>query len=190
MPIRIVLFLLLMALAGSLGYFTGGYSAAVPPLLKNYGQVPEFAFRDSTDRPFGSAGLRGKIWVLNFFFTSCRGPCPKMNAEIARLAKRLGGRAEFVSVSSDPETDTPEALRRYKEEIGAGDLSWHFLTAPREQIVSFAQEGLGFAAGEPSLHTTKLILVDRRGTVRGYFSSDSPEELGKLVSAMGELERE
>lgn len=191
-------FILAIAGAGLSGYLASKVTApgpATPPAssvgsqkeVLILGNAPQFTLTDSQGASFNSEALAGKVWVLNFFFTSCDGPCPKMNGELVRLANDYNGKVEFLSITSDPETDTAPVLAAYKKKMGGDALSWTLLTGAQDEVVRIAKKGFGFAAGEPSLHTTRFILVDKTGKVRGYYSSDRPEELTTLRATLDSL---
>jgi protein SCO1/2 len=151
------------------------------------GQAPSFTLVNQAGEEFSSDSLKGKIYVADFFFTSCAGPCPVMNANVARLQRSFAGRDDvhFVSVSVDPETDTPERLRAYGEKLGADFSRWHFLTGDMEEIQRIAVEGFKVGSvDDPVIHSTRLILVDGEGNIRGYFSGIADEEVAELETSI------
>ena len=122
-----------------------------PPLEK-------FTFTDSEGRPFPMTRLEGKVWVASYFFASCPGFCREMNREIAALAEELAGQdVTFVSFTVDPETDTPDVLKKYAEMAEIRDLGQTWLKMP------VAKE-----------HNAKLVVVGRDGHLRDIFSSRDP----------------
>ncbi len=155
--------------------------SAAPGLPVLYA-VPEFSLQDESGAVFTKAETAGKIWVIDFFFTSCPGPCPIMSAAFANLAAGLP-RADvhFVSVTVDPGTDTPERLRAYGERYGADFSRWHFLTGPIEAINTLAEDGFKLGSAEqPIFHSTRFVLVDRAGWIRAYYTGIEPEDVAKL----------
>ena len=91
-----------------------------------------------------TADFKGKIWVANFIFTRCAGPCPMMTSRMAELNQALGNKAtdvELVSITVDPEYDTPEVLKQYGEQAGASPDRWKFLTGPKDQIETVVMKG-------------------------------------------------
>lgn len=149
-----------------------------PPIL---GTLPDFALTERSGASFGSAQLRGKIWIADFIFTRCAGPCPRMSAEMAGLQAALAPtpaweNLRLVSFTVDPQNDTPEALRAYAAAFHADAEHWLFLTGARPAIWELAKEGFKLPVGEdrqsgqmPIFHSTRLVLVDRLGRVRGYY---------------------
>jgi protein SCO1/2 len=156
------------------------------------GVAPSFALVNQAGEPFSSQSLTGKIYVADFFFTSCAGPCPVMNANMARLQRAFPDNPDlhFVSISVDPETDTPERLKAYGEKLGADFSRWNFLTGPMETIQQIAVEGFKVGSvDDPVIHSTRLILVDREGNIRGYYSGIVEEEVASLEAAIDNMIR-
>ena len=172
--------------------------------LDHFGQVPPFTLTDQTGRPFSSAPLQGKIWLADFFFTACPGPCLTMNArmmDIGQALERDHADVHLVSFSIAPEADTPEVLRRYSQRFQAAPERWSFLTGDHATIYNLAQKafllplldnshGQVDPADGEFIHSTRISLVDRHGVVRGSFDSATPEVTQKVLTAVGELLRE
>jgi len=170
--------------------------------LPAYGQVPDFALVDQDGRAFGSAELRGKIVVADFVFTSCSSACPRLTEQMALLQRHLvnrgaDGRVRLISISVDPERDTPERLKGYAAGFSADPRVWSFLTGPAQKIEDAVVRG--FLQGvekekDPSakdgftiVHGTKMVLVDVKGTMRGFFDANVPESMAKLRNAVAVL---
>jgi cytochrome oxidase Cu insertion factor (SCO1/SenC/PrrC family) len=165
--------------------------------LSSYGTLPAFEFVNQDAQPFGSAQLAGKIWIADFIFTTCPGPCPIISTRMSELQRPLEKTdVHLVSFTVDPETDTPEVLRAYAEKLHAQPQRWNFLTGSRETIHSLSRDafklGLSDSAeegGDP-VHTTRFVLVDRRGTIRGYYDALAPDAVTKLLADANHLFRE
>src|SRR2546428_13990261 len=117
------------------------------PRLPELGELPPFALTDQLGRPFGRDDLRGKVWVADFVFTSCSDACPRLTQRMKSLQDRLDphGRVGLLSISVDPERDTPEKLRAYGEAYGArGDL-WRFLTGSPTEVQRTVVKGFKMA---------------------------------------------
>ncbi len=149
--------------------------------------LPDFSFTERSGQALSRKDLLGRVWIADFIFTSCAGPCPQMSRHMQRLQKDLSEleSLRLVSFSVDPERDTPEVLRRYSERYHADPQRWLFLTGPMEQIYDIAIDGFKItvqAARENNqiIHDTRFILVDQRGVIRGYYDSTAPEEIGRL----------
>lgn len=160
------------------------FDPAPPPVL---GELPAYSLVDPGGAEFGSEQLAGRVYVANFFFTSCASICPPMMRAVKTLQDRL--RAEgidgvrIVSVTVDPETDTPGRLAEYGAALGVDPARWTLLTGERDEIRVLAVEGFKTAMGEREevaegglfdiAHAGKLVLIDRRGRIRGYFDYDA-----------------
>lgn len=152
--------------------------------LAAHGQLPDFSLTDQFGASFASSDLHDKVWVVDFIFTSCGTICPPMTIEMARLQDEFAGEdLHFVSFSVDPERDTPEVLSRYADYYGADGGHWAFLTGQKAAIYQLAQDGFNLAAGHRGseiLHSTRFVLVDGEGQVRGYYDSRSKAQLQQL----------
>lgn len=164
--------------------------------LPAYGAVPGFQLVNQDAQSFGSQQLSGKIWIADFIFTTCPGPCPIISTRMSELQKPLAkSDVRLVSFSVDPETDTPEVLRVYADKLRKEPLRWDFLTGPRPVIYSLAGDGFklnAFTSDESGLpvHDTHFVLVDRRGNIRGYYDALAPDGVTKLLADTNHLLRE
>jgi protein SCO1 len=157
-----------------------GIAAPLPVLA----QLPDFHLTDQTGNPMALADLEGKVWIADFIFTRCPGPCSRMTARMVDLQRELAGEADlrFVSFSVDPEFDTSEVLMCYAERFQADQTRWSFLTGAKKSMHELAKSGfLVGGVGDMALHTTRFILVDRFARVRGYYDSADEESLQKLL---------
>jgi protein SCO1/2 len=144
-----------------------------PESLYDVGAVPDFSLIDSTGTEFTGRQLSGKIWVADLFLTSCQGACPVMTKNMKILHDKYASddRVKFVSISTDPDTDTPEVLAQYVKDHELDPARWHFLTGPIEEIHRMASEE-GFKVGVPETpmgHSQRFVLIDARGHIRGYY---------------------
>jgi len=153
-----------------------------PPVLS---KLPEFSLVGLDGKPFGSAELQGQVYVVNFFFTSCRSICPAMMKGVSRLqdgfAQRNIDGIRLVSITVDPEHDTPEVLGEYAKGIGADPRRWTLLTGDPAEVRRLAVDGFKtpLIAPKPQgvepidiAHSGKLVLVDGAGRIRGYYGTD------------------
>ena len=166
-----------------------------PPVL---GQVPPFSLTERSGRTVARDDLAGRPWIADFIFTRCAASCPAMTARMARLRRELPeGSARFVSFTVDPAHDTPEALARYAASFGAG-LDWLFLTGSEADLHRLSRDGFKLAVDaapppgtatpeEPILHSTRFVLVDGRGRIRGYYDGFDEESMAKLRRDLGAL---
>lgn len=177
---------------------------AVTP-LERYRTIPPFTLTERSGQPFDSVGaLKGKIWLANFFFTACPGPCLAMNGKMQELQQSLvrdHADVRLVSFSIAPEMDTPEVLRKYAQKFHASPDKWSFLTGSHETIYNLAEKDFMLPTVDQQgkehtpdqgdfIHSEKIALVDRQGVVRKYFDSTSPEIMQQVLTAIGDLLRE
>lgn len=165
--------------------------------IPSYGVLPSFELVDQDAQAFGSAQLAGKIWIADFIFTSCPGPCPIISTRMSELQKPLERTdIQLVSFTVDPEKDTPEVLRAYAEKLHARSNRWAFLTGSRDAIYALTRDGFKLAVSDGSeeegipVHSTRIVLVDRRGAIRGYYDALAPDAVTKLLADANHLFRE
>ena len=170
---------------------------ALPSNLEKIAKVPGFQLTDQTGKSITLEDLKGKIWAANFIFTRCKGPCPITILRMQELntkLKKARGNVELVTFTVDPEYDTPEVLKTFGEQLGADPASWKFLTGTPDAIQKIVVAGLlQPIAKEPDgtpAHSTRIVLVDREGWLRGYQDGLDPEAVQKLMVDIGELLRE
>jgi protein SCO1/2 len=153
--------------------------------------VPDFTTVSESGHAVTKASLAGKVFVADFIFTTCQGICPGMTARMKSLQDQLRDepRVRFVSFTVDPDHDTPEVLARYGAEHGADPSRWSFLRTDKEGIRKLCREGFKLAvedadraAPEPILHSTRFVLVDSGGTIRGTYDSSVPGAMTALAA--------
>jgi cytochrome oxidase Cu insertion factor (SCO1/SenC/PrrC family) len=150
-----------VALAGVLGAAVWTWQAWRPgwgqraqrPLegLTVLGTVPDFSLIQRDGRRVTLADLRGKVWIANFIYTHCTDTCPLQSARMARLQERLRDEPDvrFVSITVDPELDTPEVLSEYANRFGADRDRWLFLTGEKRALYALAVEGFRLSVADP-----------------------------------------
>ena len=165
--------------------------------IQSYETVPSFQLTNQNGQPFGSAQLIGKIWIADFIFTSCPGPCPMISSRMSELQKPLQKTdVHLVSFTVDPEKDTPEILRGYAEKLHAQTARWDFLTGSKSAIYDLSKNGFKLAAADGSedagipVHSTRFVLVDRHGVIRGYYDATAPDAVTKVLADASHLLRE
>ena len=155
------------------------------PSLSELYPIAEFQLTDSTGAAFGLENVRDTTWVACFMFTTCTTICPTLSANMATLHKQFADTPDvrFVSITVDPETDTPEVLAKYATRFGANAARWHFLTGPLEDIHTLAAESFKVGSVDnPVFHSDKFILVDDTGTIRGYYTGTDPDDVQRLAT--------
>jgi len=170
------------------------------PVMAN---VSDFALTNQLGRVVTLSDLRGQVWVADIIFTRCPGTCAKMTREMSQLQSRLPPNqfVKFLSLTADPEYDTPEVLSEYAKKFGAAPERWQFLTGKKLDLYRLATKGLLLAVDEVKadertspndlfLHSTQFVVVDKHGRVRGGFDGTEPASLQKIVEAIRSLSRE
>lgn len=142
--------------------------------LMTIGPVPKFDLTNQDNAKITNASFLGKVYVLEFFFSTCPSICPKMNRNMVGIQKKFFGNPHFgiASITIDPEQDTPEALKAHAELLGAQSSNWHFLTGDKKYIYDIANKGFNLYAGENSKvnggfeHSGLFALIDKKGYIR------------------------
>lgn len=177
----------------------------LPPPLPVYYVVPEFTLTNEFGKPFGSKDLKGKFYIANFMFTSCPTTCPALMAKMDLVQKRirgLGTKAAIVTFTVDPEVDTPEVLNKFARKRHSNPFIWNYLTGTKADLEKIVISGFKVPMGskEPIekqlaeekitlfdiAHSEKLVLVDERGQIRGYYGTERVE-MDKMMIDLGLL---
>lgn len=161
--------------------------------------IGKFRFQDQNGNWVTDDDMRGKVAVVEYFFTTCKSICPKMNKQMQRVQKAyLGNRkVSIFSFSVDPETDDVAQMKRYAVDHDANDKQWHFLTGIREDLYGLARksffvlkpaaaQNLG-DAGSDFIHTNNFVLIDRQMRIRGYYDGTSKKEVNTLIEDIQRL---
>jgi protein SCO1/2 len=158
-----------------------------------YGRVPPFILTSQTGVAFDSKTLDGKIWVADFFFTTCMGPCPRMSAEMHWVQKQIADLPDvkLVSFTVDPRHDTPPVLSAYAQRFRAESGRWFLLTGSPATLDTLDRDAFKMGAVDGSFtHSTLFALVDCRGFIRGYYHTEEGESLDPLIAAIRRLAKE
>ena len=157
--------------------------------LPNYYALPDFSLTDQTGKPVTLHDLAGKVWVADFIFTNCGSTCPLMTEKMRKLQEALPQNIHLVSFTVDPTRDTPRVLAAYAEEHSADRNRWLFLTGDKEALYNICMKGFklpldaeGGTPAEPIAHSTRFVLVDKQGEIRGYYSGTEEQELRRLAA--------
>ena len=168
----------LLLAAVAVGAFLLLHGPAAGPDLPRLGSAPAFTLVSEQGKTVTRADYAGKVWIADFIFTRCGGSCPILSAKMAALSERMTDApgVKLVSFDVDPEHDTPEVLAEYGRKLGADPDRWTFLRGERPVVLALIKDGFklaiedGPADGvEPILHSTRFVLVDGEGTIRGYY---------------------
>lgn len=171
--------------------------------LPVYGDVADFAFANFDGREITRSSLRGKVWVVDFIFTTCTGLCPVMTGAMRQVQERTKARISaddlrLVSITTDPEVDTRERLAEYAEKFGADAARWHIVRGEFKDVQRFSQNALKLgleratktqvdAGSEKIIHSNKFVLIDRDGKIRGIYSGTDDAEVDELIRDVPKL---
>lgn len=144
------------------------------PTLVTIGEVPEFEFTNQDGKLISNSFYNDKVWVVEFFFTTCPTICPRMTDNMIKIQNEFYANLDFgiASFSINPKHDTPEILKAYAESHGATLKNWQFLTGDQETIYQLANNGFTLFAGENSdaeggfEHSGMFALIDKQGNIR------------------------
>ena len=149
--------------------------------------LENFTLTERSGAKFQSSSLNGKVWVASFFFTACPQNCWQQNLQIKDLVDRYGEKGvTFVSITCDPEQDTPLVLADYANRLNAPKNHWLFLTDKLPYIQRVGQ-GIFKVSVSPDTHSNKLILMEPTGDIRGYFSWNDPAQMSLLQQEIDKL---
>ena len=173
---------------------TAFIACAPQPELPELFPVPNASLIDEKGQQVRLDSLKGSVAVYNFIFTSCTGTCPIMTNNMRALTPMIDDDApvRFVSVTVDPDRDTPEVLSKYAARV-RNDPRWMFLTGDRAAIVDLSVQGFKLAAGdpmpggEPLLHSSKFAVADKKGVIRGYYDGTDGAETEKVAEVVKRL---
>ncbi|HSI84289.1 MAG: SCO family protein [Candidatus Methylacidiphilales bacterium] len=167
--------------------------------------LPEFTFNTSAGTKLTKQEMLGKVWAVDFIFTRCGGPCPAITRNFVAFQALIPGGPNFrmLTITVDPENDTPAVLAEYAKNFGANPEKWTFISGPKKELYDFITTGFKVVAMENAtdpnasiddkfLHSTKVALVDKQGNVRGYYEGSATEaaEWQKLRNDMLRLSAE
>ncbi len=163
--------------------------------LDIYQSFEVFGGFDQNGSLFNNATLEGKVHVANFFFCSCPVVCPKMTVETKKVFDAIGEREDFlmVSYSIDAKRDSVQNLLSFAEKFDANKSNWHFVNVGKENVYKLARNSYKIVAVQGNevsndfIHSELLTLIDKETRVRGYYDSNEPEELEKLINDINKL---
>jgi protein SCO1/2 len=205
-PLRTIwIGVVLIVLILSLSFWQTRRNTVPLPVL---GTIADFALTNQLNQPVTLADLYGHVWLADIIFTRCPGPCARMTRQMAAVQAALpkNSSARLVSLTTDPDFDTPEVLSKYAERFGADAKRWKFLTGTKLQIAGLAVDSLKLTTLEKPvaertseddlfIHSTIFVLVDKQSRLRGIFETggegvDWAAIQPTILSAIQQLERE
>jgi protein SCO1/2 len=150
------------------------------------GLIPDFTLTDQYNHEFRSAdALKHKVWIADFIFTNCPGPCPRMTSLLHKVADQLAGEPDvrIVSFTVDPVRDTPEVLAAYAKQFKAREGQWFFLTGTQEALNQLSLHAFKLSDVDGKLeHSTRLVIVDKFGRLRAYYTTESQNVVPQIVA--------
>src|SRR5690606_1179877 len=159
-----------------------------------YHTIPNFSFTNQNGEMVDNNTVEGKIYLVDFFFTSCPTICPIMTANLLKISKKFENQTNFsiLSHSIDTRHDSVPVLKKYAEKIGAKTPLWHFLTGSKEDIYEIASAYLVSAeedSGAPGgyIHSGAFILIDAKGRIRGYYDGTLERDVDYVVRDINTL---
>ena len=161
-------------------------------------KIEDFVLVNERGNYFGSKNLQGTIHVANFIFTSCTHICPKMTTNMVEVERKFKNNSDvnLVSFTVTPWLDSPDVLKRYKEEFTLNSKNWHFLTGKKNEIYTlarksyFAEEEIGFTKDSADfLHTEHFLLVDKNFRIRGIYNGTLSLEMEQLIKDIDILKK-
>lgn len=184
------------------GVFVSTVLKASRQPLPDYGEIPDFTLTNQTGRSFTKADLAGNIWIADIIFTRCPGPCLDMTRRMKAIQDALppGSPVRLLSLTADPEFDTPAVLNQYAARAGAKASRWEFLTGTKQAIYGLATAGLKLAVEEnidrspgedPFIHSTRMVIIDGRGRLRAFSSEGGQSnQVKEMLAAARRLAKE
>ena len=168
-----------------------------PPVLF---EIPDFSLTNQAGLTVTRDSLRGQVWIADIIFTRCAGPCPEMTRRMAEIQAALPVKApvRFVTLTTNPEYDTPSVLQAHARRFGAQPERWHFLTGTKKQIVDLAVGGLKLTALDKDadkqenpndlfIHSILFVVIDKQGRARVVIESDDAAVKLKTLAAVQQL---
>ncbi len=157
------------------------------------GQVPPFAMVSQDGKPFNSASLSGHVWIADFIFTHCPGPCLRMSSEMHKVQTATAGHPQIrlLSFTVDPARDSPPVLAAFASRYQADPARWSFLTGKPETLQMLSRDTFKLSDVDGSMnHSTRFVLVDKRGRVRGIYGTQDGDPVGKVSADALQLQKE
>ena len=162
----------------------------IPASEAPYLSVPGFSFTNQEDKLIDSSLVDNKVWVADFFFTSCPSICPKMTAHLktVQAAFKDVSDLKILSFTVDPDRDNATKLQQYASTHEIDASSWQLLTGTKKDLYQYARHGLfidatdGDGGPEDFIHSDRLVLIDKNGHIRGYYDGTSDIDTKLLIA--------
>lgn len=157
--------------------------------ISKYHTIADFSFTNQNGKTVTQKDYEGKVYVADFFFTTCGSICPKMTTNLVDVQKAIKNnpKVKLLSLSVFPETDTVPALKAYAKKYGVIDAKWNLVTGDKKEIYTMARKSyLAVKMGKPEelydmVHTENFVLIDQKKRVRGFYDGTKKEEIQRLI---------
>lgn len=161
-------------------------------------KIPSFTLLNQDSNSFTSESLKGKIYVTNFFFVTCTSICPIMTSEMFRVQQAFenDSSVNLLSLTVNPENDTPSILKSYALKNRVNSKVWNLLTGPKVYLYNLAKEGFKMNALEDTanvgefIHSDKFLLIDKIGVIRGIYNGTEQKDVDRLITEIKILKKE
>ena len=176
-------------------------SERTPP-LPTLGEVRSFSLTNQSGGVTTAADLKGKVWLANVIFTRCAGPCERLTRDMKQIQSALQDRQDevsFLSLTADPEHDTPEVFRKYAADRSIPEANWHFVSSDKPTLYTLATKQFLFVVVENTdrkpdedlfIHSTRFAVIDREGRIRAYVDGGETNSVQDAVAALRRLLKE
>jgi protein SCO1 len=173
----------------------------LPQLGEGDHRIREFSFINQEGKPVTNSDVNGRILIVEYFFTTCKGICPKMNENMNKVYQAFRGNKEVMILSHtvDPKKDTVKAMKEYSLRFDADPSQWQFLTGDKKELYDMARYSYLVTASDDTgtadiqsdfIHTDRFVLVDKTGHIRGQYEGTDPGSVQQLIGDIKELLKE
>ena len=164
-------------------------------------RIGDFKFLNQDSALLSSKDIKNKIWVAEYFFTTCGSICPKMNEQMRRVQKAFKGENDVVILSFTcyPEIDTVAQMRKHAEFLGAELPQWQLLTGDKNKLYNLARRSFFLLkpaevkkqgdGGSDFIHTDNFVLIDKKRRIRGYYNGTKPDEVSQMMKDITRLQK-
>ncbi len=154
----------------------------------NYHKIPPFSFSNQNGEIIDNESFKDKIYIADFFFTSCPSICPKVMKQMMRIADAQKDNDNFMLISHtiDPKRDNIDVLKKYANNLGVDQKKWHFLTGDKDNLLDMADEYYVAAFEDPTApggfdHSGKILLIDTAGHIRAFCDGTDPDDVSDFI---------
>lgn len=196
-----IIFLATLMTATTVGYYTIDFLDKKVFPLPVYGEadhaIESFTLTNQKGEIFNSEAHKGKIWVVNYFFTICPSVCPKIMRNLQGVHDILRGEKDILllSFTVDPERDTPEQLMKYLDNFNVNHASWQLLTGTKQDLYRLARRSFLISATEGNgdendfIHSENIVVIDKEGKIRAMINGTAPDAEGQVLEVISKIKK-